>query len=170
MNITNYLPRARGGRWLRCMETTYKEMKIKLAKKLLDEKDQRVTLVKRLHLTSKETSSFSIFKDAERYAAELGLEMKFDESEVTVVDKAKGEVSEVSLMQLVKSKSFDKNWSELLSSTWQGVNTKQRVQDEDVKKGYFLWMQKWTTCPTEVVHEFILFYYQMLPTLKYKST
>ena len=139
-NIINYLPRARGGRGLRCMETTYKETKIKLAKKLLDEKDQRVTLVKRFHLTSKETSSFSIFKDAERYAAELGLEMKFNESEVTVVDKAKGEVSEVSLMQLVKSKSFDKNWSELLSSTWQGVNTKQRVQDEDVKKGYFLWM------------------------------
>ena len=41
------------------------------------------------------------------------------------------------------------------------------MNDENVKDGYFSWMEKWT-CPTSVVQEFLLLFYQLLPTKTYK--
>ena len=83
------------------------------------------------------------------------------------MDSVTNEVVEGSVSRSIKSKLFEHNFSELLNSTWQGVNAKQRTQDENVKKGYFNWLQNWTTCPTEVIQEFFLLFYQLLPTKQY---
>ena len=55
-----------------------------------------------------------------------------------------------------------------MSSSWQGVNLKQRIRDDDVINKYFFWLKNWRTCPSEVVQEFFLLFYQLLPTKQYK--
>ena len=65
---------------------------------------------------------------------------------------------------------FSQNHTEILNSTWQGINLKQRIDDENVQNGYFNWLDKWTTCPTSTVQEFFLLFFQLLPTKTYKIT
>ena len=48
------------------------------------------------------------------------------------------------------------------------MNLKQRLDDENVVDKYFWWLAKWRKCPTEVVKEFLLLFYQLLPTKEYK--
>ncbi len=45
---------------------------------------------------------------------------------------------------------------------------KQRINDENVNKGYFNWLEKWSTCSTSIVQEFFLLFYQLLPTKTYQ--
>ena len=71
---------------------------------------------------------------------------------------------------MIKSKLYDKHKAEVLRSTWQGVNYKQRNEDDTVTNDYFSWLQSWRSCPTEVVQEFSLLFYQLLPTKQYKVT
>jgi len=39
-----------------------------------------------------------------------------------------------------------------------------------VLKGYFDWLYFWRTCPTDIIQEFFLLFYQLLPTQVYKCT
>ena len=170
MNAITYLPRKEGGRGLRLFEETYKSTKVKLAVKLANEEDQRLKIVKDYHMLTKQTSSFSIFKDAERYGAEVGVKVEVKDDLVNLVNiDSNDDIPEKSLSKTIKLKTSHQRVSEILSSTWQGVNMKQRIEDENVLKGYFTWLEKWRTCPTNVVHEFFLLFYQLLPTLKYKE-
>ena len=172
MNEVNYIPRKKGGRGLRSLEDSYKTTKIKLAAKLMEDIDERVTLVKKFHDNSKDGSSYSIFKEAQRYASELEIEMNIEEETMKVVDSATHEIMKVkgdSFSKSIKRKIFTRNHTEVLNSTWQGINLKQRINDENVKDGYFSWMEKWT-CPTTTVQEFLLLFYQLLPTKTYKLT
>ena len=170
MNAINYLPRSVGGRGLRSLEQTYKNTKMKLSVMLVYERDQRLGIVKQFHLLAKDTNSFSIFKDAERYSLEIGIKMEVEIDNVTLVDIETNElIPEKALAKKIRSNVFSKNHNEVLSSTWQGVNLKQRIEDKNVVKDYFNWLQRWRTCPTNVVQEFFLLFYQLLPTLKYKS-
>ena len=170
MNAINYLPRNKGGRGLRSLETAYKTTKIKLATKIIEDKDPRIVLVNSFHSNSIRSSSFSIFKDAERYAQELGLKIDFSGNTIAVVDGATNETMNGPITTVLKSRFLDINQSEVLNSTWQGVNLKQRFQDENVSKDYFSWLEKWTSCPTNVIQEFQLLFYQLLPTKQYKAT
>ena len=56
----------------------------------------------------------------------------------------------------------------ILQSTWQGVNYRSRVEDENVVKCYFDWLKNWKRCPTETVSELFLLFYQMLSTKCFK--
>ena len=170
MNVVNYLPRNKGGRGLRSLETAYKSTKIKLAMKMIEDKDPRMVMVKTFHSNRLETSSFSIFKDARKYSQEMGLRIDFDADAVTVVDYTNNERISSKLSQVIKSKVVIKAKEEILNSTWQGVNYKQREEDITVTKDYFLWLQNWRSCPTSVVQEFYLLFYQLLPTKMYITT
>ena len=114
---------------------------------------------------------FSIFKDAERYSSEAGIELIVNENTVTIIDNDTRETipeNYQAISKKLKSKLFQKCYCEVLSSEWQGVNLKQRLNDENVERKYFDWLAKWRTCSTEVVHEFFLLFYQMLPTKVFK--
>jgi len=88
---------------------------------------------------------------------------------VSLVDLETGEMfNEKLLAKTIKSKRFQNNHSEVVNSTWQGVNLKQRIEDGNVSKGYFNWLERWRSCPTNVIHEFFLLFYQLLPTRQYK--
>ena len=169
MNVINYFPRNEGGRGLRSLEETYKTIKIKLALKLTEKSDHRIAIVKEFHMLTKQTSSFSIFKDAEKYSLEKGFKMQIENEIVSSVDIETGEISSgKSLIKNIKLKTFKINQLQIVNSTWQGINLKQRIQDESIIKDYFTWLQRWRTCPTNVIHEFFLLFYQLLPTQQYK--
>ena len=163
MNAINYIPRIKGGRGLRSLEDSYKNTKIKLALKLVNDPDPRMEIVKAFHEKCMQTNSFSIFKDAERYAAEIGIKITNLEEKLVFVDIDENKViTEKSISNTLKTKRYRKYYSEIISSTWQGINFRQRIDDENLVKGYFSWMHSWKTWPPEVINEFYLLFYQLL--------
>ena len=171
MNVVNYMPRAKGGRGLRSLEESYKDIKIKLAIKLSNDTDSRMAIVRKFHETCIQSKSFSIFKDAERYTKELSIKMTVNEGEVSLFDiELDGVMDEKMIARTLKSKRYQRKYDEIMSSTWQGVNYNHRMKDENVVRGYFDWLQDWKTCPTSVINEVFLLFYQLLPTKEYTST
>ena len=173
MNSINYLHRNRGGRGLRCLEDTYKATKIKIAIKLVEDTDQRMKVVKQFHTNSEKTSSFSIFKDAKRYSNEIGLHLDIDQHSITLIDnESTEEIAKDSLgfSKYFKLKMSNVRFNEVISSTWQGINLANRIKDENVIKAYFNWLSKWKSCPTDVVNEFFLLFYQLLTNEVIKDT
>ena len=173
MNCINYLPREKGGRGLRSLEATYKATKVKLAIKIHQETDHRIEIVRDFHKVNIETSSFSIFKDASRFASEIGISLSITGNEVEIKDNTNNESIKENLSTVarsIKQKQLSLYHTEVMSSTWQGVNLVQRINDEGVMKGYFDWLKNWKSCPTSNVHEFFLMFYQLLPTKQYRIT
>ena len=68
----------------------------------------------------------------------------------------------------LKKKLEQQNMTNVINSTWQGLNLKQRVEDRNIVKDYFTWLTKWVLCPASTVQEFQLLFYQLLPTKTYK--
>ena len=148
MNAVNYMPRAKGGRGLRSLEQSYKSSKIKLALKIFEETDPRMKIVKEYHERSKESNSFSILKDAQRYSSEIGLELVINDNSVSITDNDTREAipeNYQATSKTLKSKFFQERHSKVLSSEWQGVNLKQRLDDENVEDRYFSWLAKLQT-------------------------
>ena len=77
MNCTLYLPRSKGGRGLRSLVKTYKEIKMKTAVKLVNDEDKRMKVVAKFHRIHKDTSSYSLLKEAERYTREYEIDLDF---------------------------------------------------------------------------------------------
>ena len=71
------------------------------------------------------------------------------------------------ISKFIKEKRDQTHVANVLNSNWQGVNHQLRINDETVKKDYFGWLSKWPSCPSGVVNEFFLFFYQLLPTKCY---
>ena len=172
MNEIMYLQRNKGGRGLRSLEVTYKMTKIKLAAKLINDKDRRLEIVRQFHKRNIETASYSIFKDAKRYGEEFDIQLEVKGDNLVIINQDNDLV--VENMKMISSKLTSNNdqkaYAVVLNSTWQGLNLKQRVDDEDVVKKYFQWLQRWQLCPTDVVQEFSLMFYQLLPTRCYKKS
>ena len=171
MNDTLYLPRSKGGRGLRSLETTYKMTKIKLAAKLMNDTDPRMDLVRQFHQIHLNTASHSIFKDAKRYGEEFDTELELRNNALVILDDDNEQVVENmnTITKRLKTKHEQQTHARVVQATWQGLNMKQRLNDEDVVKKYFRWLQYWQLCPTDVVQEFSLMFYQLLPTKCYKK-
>ena len=169
MNAVLYTPRSKGGRGLNSVERMYKETKIKAAVKLIQNTDGRMALVKQFHINNYKSNSYSLFKEAKKYAVEFDIPLELD----TLLDNNENstlksiEYSEIS-RELVKHRTAS-NINIILNSTWQGMNYKCRIQDEDVVKSYFDWFRNWKSCPTETISEFFLLFYQMLSTKCFKA-
>ena len=84
MNSLLYLPKSMGGRGLKSLENTYKETKIKAAIKLLNTTDQRIMLVTTFNRNCLKSNHASIFKDAIKYATDLGLKLEIEENSYSV--------------------------------------------------------------------------------------
>ena len=168
LNVINYLPRNKGGRGLRSLEETYKVTKIKLAVKLMNDHDQRMEIVRQYHKITSKSTSFSVFKDAMRYAQEFDIKMELVDDNLVIVDEEITPVKSIDIISnKLKVKSNLRRHTEILNSTWQGLNLKQRIEDENVIQKYFTWLQNWQSCPTDVVHEFFLLFFQLLKTRCY---
>ena len=118
-----------------------------------------------------ETNSFSIFKDASRYTSEIGLSVNITGHNITITDDICNEPIKDNLNSVaktIKDKQITIYHNEVINSSWQGVNLAQRINDDEVKKTYFNWLKNWKTCPTSIVQEFFLMFYQLLPTKQYQ--
>ena len=174
LNAVLYTPRSKGGRGLIEIERLYKETKVKAAVKLKQNKDSRMELVKKFHSINSESTSYSLFKEASKYATEFEIELNLQGDNCYIMyNKEDQEVESsdynVICRELVKNRNMS-NISVILSSSWQGVNFKARVEDEGIVKTYFEWLKTWRSCPTETVSEFFLLFYQLLPTKCYKQS
>ena len=176
MNAAVYLPRAKGGRGLRSIEQTYKEVKIKMAMKISNTKDQRVQLVKNFHNVNRESNSYSIYKEAVKYATEFGLNLAITDNTVKInfpdgrqID-SEDENSNTILGKSLKITRNEKYLVEILRSPWQGATLKSRREDESITSGYFDWLSSWKACPTSGISELFSLFYQTLPTKCYQIT
>ena len=69
---------------LKSIEQTYKETKVKSAIKLLGSTDQIMDIVNQLNRICMNTNHFSIFKDAIKYASEMGFNLELSPSSYNV--------------------------------------------------------------------------------------
>ena len=69
-NASLYIPRSKGGRGLRNLETTYKKTKIVAAMNLMTKEDPRMELVRQFEKKRLEKRRSSVIGDAVRYAEE----------------------------------------------------------------------------------------------------
>ena len=126
----------------------------------------------KFHRIHKETSSYSILKDAERYAREYEIDLNFSNEQCIMrYEDVNGEEQETHKIEKIsqqiaknRNASFQK---EICNAPWQGVNYLNRQNDVDVTKEYFSWLKMWVTCPTTTVSEFFLMFYQLLATKSY---
>ena len=177
MNDIIYLPRHKGGRGLRSIENMYKEIKIKSAIKVKLDSDPRMKIVNKFHQMHLVTNSYSLFKEAKKYCSEKHLEMQCDNeiisisgsentltsSDGNIISKIKVTLKRLYEMELVNN---------IVSSTWQGIIMKIRMQDEFIISGFYSWLTYWKSCPTSTISEVMLLISQTLSTkcyLKYRS-
>ena len=175
MNSVLYMPRGRGGRGLRSLEVAYKEIKIKAAVKLLNDDEDRMKVVRMFHYERMPTTSYSLFKSAKLYTEEIGLKLNITADEFVVQYGDEGAELKVTKDVKVISKEIIRRRNnqyhiDICKSTWQGVNFVNRLEDELVIKEYFSWLRMWKTCPTSIITEFFLMFYQVLSTKCYLQT
>ena len=175
MNAVVYLPRVKGGRGLKSFEQTYKEIKIKIAIKLINTEDKRMLLVNPFHKNYFDKANYSIFTEANNYIRDMkfDFEMIKQDSKMYLKDVSDDrhilEVDGKRINSELEKKRTEVNIVEILQSKWQGVSFKARMEDEFINKNYFSWLKNWKSCPTNVVIEFFNLFYQTLPTLCYKQ-
>ena len=175
LNELLYLARENGGRGLRCVENTYKEIKVKSAIKLVMNTDPHMKLVKEFHMQCKTKHRSSLFTDAIKYGEELDITVVVEDLNVTLkLDKEEISCSKPKDIEkaktLLKKQRYKKMKEVVDQSTWQGLTLKRRENDYTIIKGYFNWATRWKTCLTHVIREIYDTYYQLLPTKTYKST
>ena len=176
MNEVLYLPRKKGGRGLKSIESMYKEIKIKSAAKTKSDPDPRMNIVNRYHQHHLSSNSYSLFKEANRYCKEMQLEMLCD-TEVISISIADETISTTTdnfmdkLKTLLKNEQLKSQFNVILGSNWQGTITKIRSEDEFIVSDYNWWLMNWKSCPTTTVSAVMLLLYQTLSTkcfLKYR--
>ena len=123
-----------------------------------------------------ESASYSLFKEASKYAAEKGIEMTFEENLCSIV------LPDSSTLDTRNEKCVEKLGNELkkirtkeqkntiLASTWQGMIYKHRIEDETVESDYNYWLKTWKNCPTSIVSEVMQLFFQTLKTRCYQKT
>ena len=174
MNAVVYLPRAKGGRGLKSLEQTYKEIKVKIAAKLINTEDRRMIIVNQFHKNNFDNANYSIFKEANNYVKDMEFEFEIVKEGSLIHFKSKSDqtIIEIDAKKInvdIEKKTIELNIAKIVESNWQGVNYKARMEDESINKNYFSWLKNWKSCPSSVVMEFFNLFYQTLPTLCYKQ-
>ena len=167
-----YLPREKGGRGLRSIEQEYKLIKIKAAVKLHDNSDPMMRTVQQFEERSTENGFSSLIKDANKFAEELGITLKFNTPEPSCSPleapevKIKGQQIKKHLKKAVNEKLVEKIEDEV----WQGklLSSRSRWQDDQIShEGCFAWLSKWTCTPTHCIAGIMELYEQLTPTKVY---
>ena len=123
-----------GGRGLRSVETTYKDIKIKAAMKLYSNPDPSMEAVTLFEEKSVRRGRHSVNKDKGRYAKELGLHLKLecpepmcvtDDSKEVNGKKVKGCIAKVR-QEDVRAKVKEEKWpGKMICNRWEDVHLEQ---------------------------------------------
>ena len=85
------MPRYKGGRGLRSVETEYKETKVKAAVKLYQNRDPAMKMVREFEEQAESKGYQSMTKEAGKYAEEYGLQLQLNHPDPVCVTE-EGEV------------------------------------------------------------------------------
>ncbi|XP_067038840.1 uncharacterized protein [Acropora muricata] len=136
-----YLPREKGGRGLRAVETEYKVTKVKAALRLYEKKDQVMEMVIEFEERAESLGHRSLLKDAAKFAEDLGVNLHLKHPDPV-----------------------------LRGLEWQGKLLIERKSDSQLcKNGCFSWLSKWKSCPSYTIAGAFEIYEQLLPTKLYFS-
>ena len=172
-NASLYLPRCKGGRGIKNLESTYKKTKVVAATKLMTTVDRRMDLVRKFEIKRMERVRSSILTDAIRYASEdFGVTFEPLENDFVVHYEKDGKKESTSKKDVVKEvlkKNATKQLNDqLTSATWQGVIFKTRNDDIDINMNQcFAWLSSWKEAPVEIINNFQSIYLQTVPTLTF---
>ena len=172
MNSILYLPRNYGGRGLLSVEIIYKETKLKSLAKIITSRDPRIRLVREFVNEQYNKGRCSIFKDAIKFANDLGVTVDYGPDSFCLKYKDARdktyETSDVKCMKNILLKARNEGLKrEISSSTWQGVMFKTRWNDEHLETNCFSYLTSWKTCPVQLISKVQGLYCQLLPTKSY---
>ena len=167
-----YLPREKGERGLRAVEDEYKVIKVKSALKFYTNRDSTMQMVRDFEEYTERRGHQLLVRDGKRFAEVLhsGFTLKLNYPEPKCINN-QGEVfSDRQIKKQLKSALEIQHWGVIKSENWQGRLLKIRAEDDELdKKGCYVWLSKWTECPTHTVAGMYELYEQMLPTKLYTS-
>ncbi len=175
LNESLYLPRKKGGRGLKCLETTYKKTKVVAAANLLTREEPRIELVRQFERLQKEKGRSSLLTDAVLYAEE-DFDVHFipSNNNFTLEYEKKDEMVLTANKEIVKSvlkaNAARRLIQKVSASTWQGVILKARYSDPDlISDSCFNWLSNWKDAPMKVINDFQSIYLQTVPTLTFQK-
>ena len=163
-----YLPRKFGGRGLKSVESTYKNIKVKTAIKLYANEDPTMRMVREFEEKCERTGRRSLKKDTERYASERGLYLKLSYPCPTANTEEGEELPGEKVGVMMRIKEEESRTEEVRQQKWQGKLIEARWDDADVI-GCFSWLCRWKTAPTHTVAGVYELYQQLLPTKIYQQ-
>ena len=124
-------------------------------------------VVKQFHKNYFDKSNYSIFKEANNYVKDMGFDFEIvkEGSDINFrnkVDKSVYQVDETKLSTEMEKKRTEVKVSEIMESSWQGLNFITRMEDATISKNYFAWLKNWKSCPSSVIIEFFNLFYQII--------
>ena len=118
------------------------------------------------------TNHTSTFKDAIKYANEMGLILNINSSEYSVLFQKDNMLVSATSLPATKNEITrlrnDKYETQILSATSQGVNFKIRKDDEQLHKGCFDWLRTLKNSPSYIIRDVL--YCQTLNTKTFQVT
>ncbi|XP_068726388.1 uncharacterized protein [Montipora capricornis] len=160
-----YMSRKCGGRGLRSVETTYKDIKIKAAMKLYHNPDPSMEAVRLFEEKAVRGGRHSAIKDARRYAEELGLHLKLEYPEPMCVTDDGKEVNGKKVKGCIAKVRQEEVRAKVKEEKWQGKMICNRWEDVHLEQGdCFAWLSCWKAAPTQVVVSIQELYEQLLST------
>ena len=137
MNSSLYVPRSKGGRGLKSLETTYKKTKVVAAMNLLTREDPRMECVRQFEKKRMEKGRSSCITDAKRFAEEdFNLKLEVLENDFIVHYEKDGETKTTSdkktVKNLMKHNTNETLLNEMYGSKWQGAIMNIRKTDTEV--------------------------------------
>ena len=147
-----YLPRDKGGRGLRSVETEYKETKVKAAVKLYQNRDPAMKMVREFEEQAESKGYQSMTKEAGKYAEEYGLQLQLNYPDPVCVTEEEEVVPGDKLKTRLRKLRESRREGEVEEQKWQGKLITARKEDEDLNtEQCFWWLSEWRTCPTHTI-------------------
>ena len=139
-----YLPRDKGGRGLRSVETEYKETKVKAAVKLYQNRDLAMKMVREFEEQAEIKGYQSMTKESGKYAEEYGLQLQLNYPDPVCVTE-EGEVVPGDKLKTRLRKLRESRMEGVVEEQkWQGELIKARKEDGDLNtEQCFRWLSEW---------------------------
>ena len=165
-----YLPREKGVKGLRALETEYKVTEAKAAVRLYENKDPVMEMVREFEERAESLGHSSLVKNAAKFSVVLGVNLHLKHPVPVCALNSRGIIPSQCVKEVLKECVKEKLEREVRGLEWQGkLPIKRKSDSQFCKNGRFSWLSKWRSCPSyTLVGEFEI-YEQLLPTNLYFS-
>ena len=165
-----YLPREKGGRGLRAVETEYRVTKIRAPVRLNENKDPAMEMVRELEERAESLGHSSLVKDAAKFVEDLGVNLYLNHPDPVCAMSNGGIISSYRVKEVLKEGVEKKLAKEVRGLEWQGKLLTERKSDLQLcKNECFNWLNKWRSCPSQTIAGIFELYEQLLHTKLYSS-